>query len=149
MNWKDNKNDKSRYYGAGNKYMFLKIGKQVYNDTGREFTKLTTSKILKEYLDEQQLGFFKFGVDKKGNKTKLFILFSNEEDTFYGLRNAEGGHKTTVSINQIVDDLKVDGINLPLERLKIEDVPEADKEKLGVDKEAHLFEVILPTQEKA
>ena len=68
MNWKDNKNDKSRYYGAGNKYMFLKIGKQVYNDTGREFTKLTTSKILKEYLDEHKLGFFKFGVDKKAIK---------------------------------------------------------------------------------
>lgn len=149
MNWKDNKNDKSRYYGGGNKYMFLKIGKQVYNDTGREFTKLTTSKILKEYLDEHKLGFFKFGVDKKGNKVKLFILFSNEEDTFYGLRNAEGGHKTTVSINQIVDDLKVDGIDLPLERLKLENVPEADKVNLGVDKEAHLFEVILPTKEKA
>lgn len=48
-----------------------------------------------------------------------------------------------------MDDLKVDGIDLPLERLKIEAVPEADKEKLGVDKEAHLFEVFLPTKENA
>ena len=37
----------------------------------------------------------------------------------------------------------MDGIDLPLERLKIEAVPEADKEKLGVDKEAHLFEVFF------
>lgn len=143
MEWKDNKKENIRRNSDTNKYMFFKIARQVYKE--KEIIRLSTSKFLKDYLDEKELGFFKFGVDKKGSKVRLFVLFSDEEDTFYALRNAEKKHKVNVSINQIVEDLKEDGIELPFERLKLGEVTEAEKEKLGVYKKSHLFEVQLPT----
>lgn len=143
MLWKDNNNDNTRRNSETNKYMFIKLSQQVYK--GNELLRLYTSKFLKDFLDEKELSFFKFGVDKKDGKTKLYILFSNEAESFYALRNDNKEHKVNVSANKIVDALKTDGIELPFERFKLEEVSEANKVKFGLNKEAHLFEVLIPT----
>lgn len=143
MIWKDNNKDNTRRNSDTNKYKFIKLSQQDYK--GNKLLRIYTSKFLKSYLDEKELSFFKFGIDKKGSEPKLYILFSQEEDGFYALRNAKNEHKVNVSADRIVADLKEDGIVLPLERLRLEEATEEKKVKFGLKAESYLFEVLIPS----